>query len=256
MKVAYLDNLQQMPEVVLQLGEEIESHFDENWEEFDDVGIRGQPHHYQLIESIENKINFISALPLLGEMLDVPGLISQESRLRTDIDPLKNPHTQASQEELLEIFEYLREVGEQIQDDVDEKVSRLDEQEIDRINEAIHDLRENCFFSAVAMCAVPLERRLERAMVQELQSPPGDWEREEWEEKIKKKTLGGKIGEYSDNRERYNSFVPQEFEGLLTFLNGYRIPSVHDTGREMNRGDARSCLTQTLRFLTDSDLQY
>ena len=124
----------------------------------------------------------------------------------------------------------------------------LDETEMDRINEAIHDFLEGCYYSSVAMSVCAIESRLLKLMSNECVSPEG-------KEKLEKLTLGLLIREYSDNKVQYNNIIPKKHEPLLDLCNTYRVFSVHPKKEEIKKGLASAILNLSILFLTDENIQ-
>ena len=122
--------------------------------------------------------------------------------------------------------------------------SILDETEINRINEAIHDFLERCYYSSVTMSVCAVESRLLNLMLSV---------RPEEERKLNSMTLGQLIREYISNKEQYKNRIPKKHEPLLDLCNTYRIFSVHPKGEEINNGVARAILNFSIEFLTDME---
>ena len=124
--------------------------------------------------------------------------------------------------------------------------SMLDETEVSRINEAIHDFTEACYYSCVAMSVCAIESRLLKLMAS---ATPSE------EEKLGDMTLGQLIREYNDNNGRYKSKIPEEHRHLLGLCNSYRIFSVHPKGVEITKNKASAVLNLSIAFLTDEETQ-
>lgn len=134
--------------------------------------------------------------------------------------------------------------------DAKEEIKHLylmfDETEMNRINEAIHNFLEGCYYSSVAMSVCAIESRLLKLM--------SNVKREELE-RLEKMTLGQLIREYSDNKGRYNNLIPKKHEPLLDLCNIYRIFSVHPKKEEITKGVASAILNLSIVFLTDEETQ-
>ena len=122
----------------------------------------------------------------------------------------------------------------------------LDETEMNRINEAIHDFLESCYYSSVAMSVYAIESRLLKLMLSV---------RPEKEKRLESMTLGQLLREYTDNKEQYNNVIPKKHEPLLDLCNVYRVFSVHPKGEEINKNKATAVLTLSIEFLTDEETQ-
>lgn len=122
--------------------------------------------------------------------------------------------------------------------------SAFDEEEKERMNEAIHDYLQGCNYSCVAMSVSAVESRLLKLMC--LASP--DSKRE-----LEQKTLGQLIFEYDTNKGKYQNVVPKKHEPLLDLCNTYRTFSVHPKKQKIKPTLAGSILNLTIEFLTDQD---
>lgn len=120
--------------------------------------------------------------------------------------------------------------------------SAFDEEEKQRINEAIHNHLEGCCYSCVAMSVSAAESRLLKLMC--IVSPDSKKELEE-------NTLGQLLTEYVKNKNEYKSIVPEKHETLLKLCNTYRIFSVHPKKQEIKPPIASSILNLAIEFLAD-----
>ena len=140
----------------------------------------------------------------------------------------------------------VRNVFSDAKEEIEHLCSMLDETEMGRINEAIHDFLEECYYSSVAMSVCAIESRLLKLM---LSARPGE------EEKLENMTLGQLIGEYIHNEEQYKNKIPKEHKHLLELCNTYRIFSVHPQKVEINKYKASAILNLSIDFLTDEKTQ-
>ena len=122
--------------------------------------------------------------------------------------------------------------------------SAFDDEEKERMNEAIHDYFEGCNYSCVAMSVSAAESRLLKLMC--LASPDSKVE-------LEKKTLGQLIYEYVTNKDNYKNVVPEKHEPLLQLCNTYRTFSVHPKKQRITGRLATSILNLAIEFLTDQD---
>lgn len=122
--------------------------------------------------------------------------------------------------------------------------SAFDEEEKERMNEAIHNHLEECNYSCVAMSVSAVESRLLKLMC--LASPRS-------EQELEKKTLGQLIYEYVNNKDNYKNVVPEKHEPLLQLCNTYRTFSVHPKKQKITSRLATSILNLAIEFLTDQD---
>lgn len=133
---------------------------------------------------------------------------------------------------------------EKLKNEVSAICSAFNDQEKERINEAIHTYLEDCNYSCVAMSVSAVESRLLKLMC--LASP-------ESERELEKKTLGQLIYEYVDNKDNYKNIVPEKHEPLLQLCNVYRTFSVHPKKHKIKGPMASSILNLSIEFLTDQD---
>jgi hypothetical protein len=122
--------------------------------------------------------------------------------------------------------------------------SAFDDEEKERINEAIHNHFEGCNYSCVAMSVSAVESRLLKLMC--LVSP-------DLEQELAKKTLGQLIVEYVKDKGKYKNVVPEKHEPLLQLCNTYRTFSVHPKKQKIKPTLASSILNLAIEFLTDQD---
>ncbi len=129
-----------------------------------------------------------------------------------------------------------------VRDEIAVFCSAFDEEEKERINEAIHNHLEGCNYSCVAMSVSAVESRLLKLMcIASHDSKP----------QLEKKTLGQLIVEYIDNKSRYKNVVPEKHEHLLGLSNTYRIFSVHPKKQRITGRLASSIFNLAIEFLTD-----
>lgn len=120
--------------------------------------------------------------------------------------------------------------------------SSFDDEEKERINEAIHTYFENCNYSCIAMSVSAVESRLLKLMsINNPNKIP----------KLEDMTLGQLITEYIQNKQAYKNVVPNKHEPLLQLCNTYRIFSVHPKKEYVTPSIASSILNLSLVFLTD-----
>ncbi|MGB2728690.1 MAG: hypothetical protein WBD09_09495 [Halobacteriota archaeon] len=140
----------------------------------------------------------------------------------------------------------IKRVFSNAKDEIERLCLLLDETEMNRINEAIHNFLEGCYYSSVAMSVCAIESRLLKLMsnvkLEEL-------------ERLEKMTLGRLIREYNDNKGQYNNLIPKKHEPLLDLCNIYRIFSVHPKKEEITKGVASAILNLSIVFLTDEETQ-
>jgi hypothetical protein len=120
----------------------------------------------------------------------------------------------------------------------------FDEQERARINEAIHTLGEDCYFSSVVMSVSAVEARLLALMCHA--SP-------EAKPRLERLTLGRLTFHYSAKKGQFKSVVPEKHEPLLSLCNTYRVFSAHPKKQNVTRAVASSILKLGVDFLIDPD---
>lgn len=124
--------------------------------------------------------------------------------------------------------------------------SAFDDEEKERINEAIHGFFENCNYSCVAMSVSAAESRLLKLMC---------LSRPDLSHQLQDYTLGQLLSEYAKNKVAYKRIIPKKHEPLLQLCNTYRIPSVHPKKQVIKGTIAGSILNLALEFLTDHETQ-
>lgn len=122
--------------------------------------------------------------------------------------------------------------------------SSFDEEEKERINEAINTYLLDCNYSCVAMSVSAVESRLLKLMC--IANPDS-------KDKLEKKTLGQLIYEYISNKKDYKNVVPERHEPLLDLCNTYRTFSVHPKKQKIRPPIASSILNLAIEFLIDQD---
>lgn len=142
-----------------------------------------------------------------------------------------------------EALKVVEQVFKNCKDKVTKKISLLDSEEIDRLNEAIHCFLEGCYYSTVAMSVSAIESRLFSLM---RDAKP--------KAKLGKLTLGQLITEYLENKKEYDNIIPKKHEPLLELCNVYRVFSVHPKKEEIRKPVASSILNMTFLFLLDKKL--
>jgi hypothetical protein len=128
-------------------------------------------------------------------------------------------------------------------------ISRLDDEEVLRIEEAYHTLCEGCYWSSVLNSAVAIERRLFVI----LKSRNTKFMRERRSDL--KFTLGSLVGLYLDNKKKFYSCIPGRHDYLLKLVNEYRIISAHSKQQKLDKSTTNAMLTLTIKFLVDEKCQ-
>lgn len=131
-----------------------------------------------------------------------------------------------------------------VQEQISGFCKAFDEEEKQRINEAIHNFFEGCNYSCVAMSVSAAEARLLKLMC--IVAPDSA-------NTLCEMTLGELMREYVTNKAKYKNVVPQKHEHLLRLCNTYRIFSVHPKKESISGLLTNSILSLVLEFLTDKD---
>jgi hypothetical protein len=133
---------------------------------------------------------------------------------------------------------------EQSKQEIIRKLSLLNGEEKDRLDEALNCYINGCNYSAVAMAVSAIEFRLYSLMM--LANP---------DPKLEKLPLGALIDEYLRNKQKFRSVIPEKHEHLLNYANTYRIFSVHPKKEKITRLIANSIICMTFSFLFDEQLK-
>jgi hypothetical protein len=160
------------------------------------------------------------------------------------ISKLEDSRLMSNKEYFDSNLEIIKLILQAVQLEIKSECSSFDNEEKERINEAIHTYNENCYYSCVAMSVSAVESRLLKLMY--IVNPTSKNELED-------KTLGQLITEYMDNKKAYNNIVPDEHEPLLQLCNKYRVFSVHPKKEIIKPTAANSILNLSLLFLMDQD---
>ncbi len=145
------------------------------------------------------------------------------------------------QEVIRELIEKYRE----FRFDLIGKLSTLHDDEKERLNEAYHTLKEDCFWSSIANCSVLLESRILKILKRKNSKFL----------KTKNKQLRFSFGElvdiYLDNKHKFKNCIPQKHDHVLKLLNKYRIVSVHAKQVAIDQNEANALFNLTLSFIFD-----
>ncbi len=141
------------------------------------------------------------------------------------------------------------EAHEKVKDNIPKLVSKFDDEETLRIEEAYHTLMQSCYWSSVINSAVALEKRLFGILKSRntkflKQNRPN-----------LRFSLGELIGVYINNKKRFQTCIPHRHDNLLTLINDYRIISAHSKQFDLDRATADAIFNLTLKFLIDDDCQ-
>jgi len=144
--------------------------------------------------------------------------------------------------------EVIRELIEGYRDfksDLINKLSTLHDDEKERLNEAYHTLKENCFWSSIANCAVLLESRLLKILKRK------NTRFLKTQSKQLRFSFGTLVDIYLDNKHEFKNCIPPKHEDVLKILNKYRIFSVHAKQVVIDQNEAEALFNLTLNFIFD-----
>lgn len=136
---------------------------------------------------------------------------------------------------------------EPVKDEIPELISKLDDEEVLRIQEAYHSLQEECYWSSVVNCAVALEKRLFAILKSRNTKLLTD------RKPNLRFSLGELIGLYIDNKSKFKTCIPSRHDNLLTLSNDYRIISAHSKQLDIDRATADAVFNLMLKFMVDDE---
>lgn len=191
------------------------------------------PRYRQRFEPIKRVIE-------MCDLLGIKYLEINKDYLLDKVNSLEDPLAINSVRLFVRFVDNISEVFKEAQGEINKEISKLDEVEIDKLNEAIHTFFEGCYYSAVSMSVCAVEYRLLKLMVTV---------KPKKKKELEKLTLGQLIKAYLENKEVYKRIVPERHEYLLNLCNRYRISAVHPKGEEITKILAFSILGLTFEFL-------
>ena len=155
------------------------------------------------------------------------------------------PHTPSEEGQVQDVMTEISEEYARTKSDSLMQAKQMSREEIERIEEAYHNLVENCYWSAVVNSAVALESRLffllKRRSKKTLEAIKPDL----------KFTLGHLADIYLNNKGKFKNFIPLQHEHLLKLINQYRIISAHPKQFKVDKKTADAIFNFTLSFLLD-----
>lgn len=172
----------------------------------------------------------------------IPVLEHSKGKLTQAIGDLANPDTVRTWANVESRLDLIRQIFNLAQPEVGRMYSLLRKEEVDRLDEAIHDVLEGCNYSATAMAVTAIEFRLLRLMQKKTPS-----------EKLDELTLGQLVNKALTDKN-YAGLVPEKHQALLELCNTYRVFSVHAKTEKITKALALSTLNLTIAFLTDESL--
>lgn len=248
MKVQYIDDLEEFGQVIDRIKELTEEY---SFEEDDERHLDGS--YFQFYPVFRNKAAVIEELTLFGELLNIDSINHSYGPLKSRLSPLFDPSSTYSYQDLDRSINLVEGIWEDNSEEIKEKTGRIEDKERKRLNEALHNFKEGCYYSAIAMSVTAIESRLLNGMKAESKSSkPQNYSSRDFDELM----LGQIINEYEDNKGNYNNFIPEKFENIFRVANDYRIFSVHPKSVNVQKGEARSVLTNSFNLLIHEDMDY
>lgn len=176
------------------------------------------------------------------DILGIELLEKTQEQLNTDVNNLSQPEIVKKKLNFVACLDNITATFLLAKKDIEKILASLSPEEIERLNEAIHDYLEGCNYSAVAMSVSAIEYRLLQLM--KLRAP---------NEKFDRATLGELIEKaLTDNK--YAKLIPDKHEPLLQLCNKYRIFSVHAKREKITKALSASVLNLTFLFLLDRSM--
>jgi hypothetical protein len=178
------------------------------------------------------------------DFLDIENLFKNKQILSNDVVMLSQPESVREWKRFKLIIGSIRFQFDESKQEISRKLLLLDNEEKDRLNEALNCFINGCNYSAVAMSVSAIEFRLFSLMT--TANPQA---------KLRGLTLGTLIHKYLANKEEYQNIIPEKHEHLLRYSNTYRVFSVHPKREKITRLIANSILCMTFSFLFDEELK-
>lgn len=192
-------------------------------------------------------LEFKEVIEDLVEVCDVFGIKFLEERkpiLTERVHLLKEPHNFERRKNFEDNVDLIKSTFKRVERELQEKISLLEDEEKDRLNEALNCYIEVCNYASVAMAVSAIESRLLNLM---LSVNPNS--------RLEELTLGELIREYIDHKKDYRNIIPKKHEPLLNLCNTYRIFSVHPKKEQITKAIATSILNMTFTFLFDESMR-
>lgn len=239
MLVDYISNLERAEELCDNFRKTVLAHFFKDGESNDNTLL-----NYCWSKLYRNNFTEVKACVQLCVMLKLEVLRINEGDIISSLASLEIPRDIPQLEDFEVHLGYIESRFTKAKEAISNFCSAFDDEEKERLNEAIHNHFEGCNYSCVAMSVSAAESRLLKLMC--LASP-------QLESELEKKTLGQLIYEYVHNKEKYNNIVPEKHEPLLDLCNTYRTFSVHPKKQRITPRLASSILDLAIEFLTDQN---
>lgn len=190
--------------------------------------------------------DYYDGLRRIIEICDVFGVAVLEKRkakLTQAVADLANPETVRNLANFESRLNLIKSIFADAEAELRTIPSLLSKEETERLDEAIHDLLEGCYYSATAMSVAAIEFRLLRLMKNASR-----------DEGLDDLTLGQLINKALSDKT-YSGLVPKKHEPLLQLCNTYRIFSVHAKAERITKSVSYSMLNLSLSFLLDEAMR-
>lgn len=194
----------------------------------------------------QKRFNIIKSCIKLCELIRFPSLRGYYDDLKEAMISLERPSDIASYENFRSYLNHISSILALAKNEIFIFYTSIDEDEKERVNEAIHALFDECNYSCIAMSVSAVESRLLKLM---------SGIKPDSINKLTKLTLGQLITEYVENPIAYKNIVPAKHEPLLEMCNTYRVFSVHPKKEKITTAVAQSIFLLAITFLTDKDMQ-
>ena len=173
------------------------------------------------------------------DILGVSVLEKRKDKLIRAVSDLANPETVKTWSNFESRLDLIKSIFLDAQDEIKIVYSSLTKEEVERLDEAIHDLIEGCNYSATAMSVAAIEYRLLNLMKKVSQ-----------DKELNELTLGQLVNR-ALTEKAYSGLIPAKHKPLLQLCNTYRIFSVHAKAEKITKAVALSVLGLSLAFLLD-----
>lgn len=190
--------------------------------------------HWQILHDIVD----------MCDMLGIELLEERKRIMQQRIMSLNSPESIQKRSTFEGYVDYVKDVFRKVESEIRCKLQLLDEEERDRLNEALNCYIQGCNYSAIAMSVSAIESRLFSLMMSK--SPDSE---------LGELTLGQLIREYLNNKQRFGKVIPRKHEPLLEHCNVYRIFAVHPKQEKITRSTTTSIINMTFAFLLDENMK-
>ncbi|NYT01076.1 MAG: hypothetical protein GKB99_05080 [Methanocellales archaeon] len=236
-RITYIDSLKHIGELCDKLKEDTVRNYYLEQDSTSNPDFCHYPHYRQ-------RFDLIKRISEICDLFGVKNLEENKNKLMGCIRRLNDTRYLAKRKEFEDNINSVKNIFQDSEKEINEKLSFLSRIETKRLDEAIHCYFEGCNNSTVAMAISAIESRLLYLMKS---AQPK-------EKKLDEMTLGTSISEYLDNKDKYSNVIPKRHEPLLELSNTYEIFSVHPKKETVARITTTTVLSSTLEFLLDSEL--